>query len=84
MITWKTNQKIEELIEEIKTITEDMDQEEQKYFWDTEGHNFPVAEKYKEKINEISPSDEIIWACNDEGFCLTGLIAEDITHISDL
>ena len=82
MVEWKTNQTIQELIDEINNTIDNMDEQDKKSWWDDNGTDLPVAEKFEDRV--MVKSSYPIWACNDAGDCLVGAGADEIEHIDDI
>lgn len=82
MVEWKTTNSIEELIGETNDVTKNMSQEDENYWWDTNGSNLPVSPEYRKRVSALASYP--IWACNDDGFCLVGATADEIEHITDI
>ena len=50
--------------------------------WDEIGDNLPIADEYEERV--MKHSSYPIWTCDKDGYCLTGVVADTIEHITEI
>ena len=50
--------------------------------WDEISDNLPIAEEYEERVMK-HPSYPI-WTCDKKGYCLTGVVADSVEHITEI